>query len=249
MPFQGNVFEFYQTVIDETMKNARKQLWNESKSNPIDLDILEKRWWDRLRETHDYSKDPQIISEPAGKRRKKSSHIETKETTNNLAVSVAAGQSSAVNGGLPIKALVNEFDIEPTRPPQPLSYQHDGSSTAGGNTIDQIGVQQTPIPQPAMQLSRLFASRPVATPLVVNPSTSRSDGNDDSRIEIFGENLDSSDGTPKSDNSDEALENHILAQYEKVRKNGNWKINLCNGIISIRGRDYFFHKAACNLEF
>lgn len=81
------------------------------------------------------------------------------------------------------------------------------------------------------------------------PSTKRQrrESNDD-HFEHGGEDLDSTDESD-GDESDENAENLILAQHDRVRKGPKWKVILKEGIVSIRGREYLFNKATCDLDF
>ncbi len=52
------------------------------------------------------------------------------------------------------------------------------------------------------------------------------------------------------DEKDEECDNVVIAQFEKVSRTKNrWKCQLKDGIITIDGRDYLFHRASGEMQF
>lgn len=243
---QQQVRDLYLKIIDETVENVRTQLDDQPDSRALEsLDILKSRWQARLTQTHDFKEDPRIIDHSSVKRKgKKIGGMARNKTLGST--SVRPSRSSR-NGGISVAALTNDIDAAAKLPSIP---RFPDAFAKKENIIEDDEVQEVPVQQRPTKRARLSRRSQVSSSHNTNTVIILDDDDDKSHIENLGENLDSSDDSSlQSSDSDEEPENFILAQHEKVRKSQKWKVHLRDGIISIRGKEYLFHRATCDFDF
>ncbi|PXF42785.1 Transcription initiation factor IIA subunit 1 [Gracilariopsis chorda] len=220
---QAHVREVYLRVIDATIEGVRAELVEKGADAAIEsLAVLKKRWAERLH-THDFSDDPAIIDKSS----KSSSKKPTKKPDPNLTPKVPIKSPASRNGLIPVKSLTNDTD-ESAAPPLP-SIPRKSPPTPPSRAKADPQVVELNVEEPPLKRQRV----PV----------------DDGQAEDKGEALDSSDSEDGFEDDGEPAENLVLAQYEKVRKGPKWKLILKEGIVLIRGREYLFNKATCDLDF
>lgn len=221
---QAHVREVYLRVIDATIEGVRADLAEKGDDAAIEsLPLLKKRWAERLH-THDFSDDPTIIDKSSTKN---SSKKPAKKPDPNLTPRVPIKPPAPRNGLIPVKSLTNDTD-ESAAPSLP-SVPRKSPPTPPSRVKTDPQVVELKVEEPPLKRQRL----PV----------------DDGLAEDKGEALDSSDSEDESEDDDQPAENLVLAQYEKVRKGPKWKLILKEGIVLIRGREYLFNKAMCDLDF
>lgn len=225
---QANVREIYLRVIDATIEGVRTEL---AEKNPDEatlesLNLLKTRWATRLTHTHEFTDDPALIDKPssssAGKGGKKATNKNAKKK--GIASPKSPARPASRNGGISVAALTN---------------QTDDSSIPGSSS--QLGKSE-----PALRRSRDIKTED-------EPPSKRPRHDLDEEPDHGGEDLDSSDDDDSDVNGngseDEAAENLVLAQHDRVKKGPKWKVILREGIVSIRGREYLFNRATCDLDF
>ncbi|EIE26431.1 hypothetical protein COCSUDRAFT_64488 [Coccomyxa subellipsoidea C-169] len=85
-----------------------------------------------------------------------------------------------------------------------------------------------------------------------NGTIPQQDGSDDPQEHDKGkqEKEDNLSDVSSDDEKDEECDNVVIAQFEKVSRTKNrWKCQLKDGIITIDGRDYLFHRASGEMQF
>lgn len=245
MTNQAQVREIYLRILDATIESVREEFSERAAAEPVfeSLDLLKSRWSARLTQTHDFSDDPALVDRPAAstarggkkpKSKKKGAVPVTATAPTPAAPKPPPAALPTRNGVIPVAALTNATDEAvqplPTIPRVAAKLQPD-------DEVQEVRVQ----PPPAKRARTDAVVAPSAPPAKKEE--------DDGCFGNEGEDLDSSDDSDVADNdSDEQAENMVLAQHDKVRKGQKWKIILREGIISIRGRDYLFNKATCDLD-
>ncbi|RKP11752.1 transcription factor IIA, alpha/beta subunit [Piptocephalis cylindrospora] len=77
-----------------------------------------------------------------------------------------------------------------------------------------------------------------------------SGGRFDDPDDVIGSDLDDTDDEDDRDEEAEEDTNIILCTYDKVTRTKNkWKCVLKDGIMTVDGRDYVFHKASGDFEW
>lgn len=248
MTNQQQVLDIYLKVIDATIEGVRTDFQEKSLSDDVleGLDILKARWQARLTQTHEFSEDPQLVDRASvasnrGARKQGGKAAKKKSPTSKP---LKSSTPTARNGGIPVAALTNDADETAELPSVPRLLNPETKS----EFITHDEVQEVPVQPPPAKRARTSSSQSV--PSGTSGNVVISDDDDNGRIDNVGEDLDSSDDSDvQGGDSDEETENLVLAQHEKVRKGQKWKVHLREGIISVRGREYLFHKATCDLDF
>lgn len=228
---QSQVLETYLRVIDATIEGVRSEMQEKGtdESDIESLQLLKERWADRLTHTHDFTDDPDVIDKPppAAKGGKKSAKGAKKKAPAPVPKSPLKTATSR-NGVISVAALTNDASgaAEVSLPPVPRA---------------------SPVKSEAKQDPEIIEVKDVEPPA----KRPRREVVDDDHQEDLGEDLDSSDSDKGDESEDEAAENLVLAQHDRVRKGPGqkWKVILREGIVSIRGREYLFNKATCDLDF
>lgn len=222
---QALVREIYLRVIDTTIEGVRTEFQDKGASDAAldSLNRLKDRWTTRLTHLHDFTDDPTIIDKPpaSAKTGKKVPKGSKKKGSGPSATTTPSR-----NGAISVAALTNNT-VEyagPPLPPVPRTAHPGGKRHAVPEVIEVKG-EEPP------------AKRPRTESLA-----------DDEEV-LKGEDLDSSDSDSEDESEEEQAECFVLAQHERVRKGPKWKVNLREGIVSIRGREYLFNKATCDLDF
>lgn len=227
---QRQVLEIYLTVIDATIEGVRAECAEKGADEATmdSLARLKERWATRLTHTHDFTEDSAIIDKPSSSSSAKGGKKSGKNAKKKGASPKSGKPSSSRNGVISVAALTNQTDdvkAEDSAAPVPGSSVHIGK----------------PEPLPTTK-PRDAEGEP--------PAKRRRPDPDDGQIEHGGEDLDSSDDSDvQGAEADEDAENFILAQHDRVKKGPKWKVVLREGIVSIRGREYLFNKASCDLDF
>lgn len=254
---QDQVRETYLRVINATIESVREEFTERAVGDNVieSLDLLKQRWEARLTQTHDFTEDPEIVDKPSvsaarGGKKAASKPSKKKGTANSNATrndTSAGPKTSPINppssrNGIAVADLTNDVDeaVSQPLPPVPrLPIPKEEPDTevevvqVKMNKVEPVEVEDSKAEQPPTKRAR------TETP-----------DDDDGVIDNVAEDLDSSDDSDVAgDESDEEVENLVLAQHEKVKKGNKWKIILKDGIISIRGREYLFNKATCDLDF
>lgn len=250
MTNQQQVRDVYLKVIEATVESVRAEFLERSIGEDAleGLDILKARWQARLTQTHDFTEDPQLIDRSSATNRagKKQGGKAAKKKASAPITEESSASTTARNGGIPVAALTNDTD----EVANPLPGPHMASHGAKLENIIDTDAHDAGVEQPPSKRPRVVGSHPIASDSNGRAVDEADDEDDDGRVDNVGEDLDSSDDSDvQGGDSDEEAENLILAQHEKVRKGQKWKVHLREGIISIRGREYLFHKATCDLDF
>lgn len=227
---QEHVKEIYLRVIDATVESVRTEMQekNMDEASIESLSLLKQRWATRLTHTHDFTDDPEIIDKPASSANSKGGK---KPTGKNAKKKGGASPKSpgrlapGRNGAMSVAALTNHAD--------------DSAIAVGSVAASSHGKVEHSLLHP----------RDVKTE--DEPAAKRPRPDLDDQPVQCGEDLDSSDDSDVNGNEsdDEAAENLVLAQHDRVKKGPRWKVILKEGIVSIRGREYLFNKATCDLDF
>lgn len=221
--------DIYLRVIDATIENVRAECTERGadESTLQSLALLKSRWSTRLTHTHAFDEDPDLIDKPLSTNAAKGGKKAGGKNVKKKPVSPKSPKpSSSRNGLISVAALTNPDD-----------------STAPGS--ESVPRSEVDVGKPEPFLARARDVKLEDEPPAKRPRQDLDDG----KIDHGGEDLDSSDSDAKSDESDEAPENLVLAQHDKVKKGPKWKVALREGIVSIRGREYLFNKATCDLDF
>lgn len=220
---QEQVKDVYLRVIDATLEAVRNEITEKgaSEAKLESLEVLKSRWADRLTQTHEFIDDPELRDRPSG------SAAKAKKAQKNQKRKGAPSGGPAPktrNGVMSVADLTNPSDSDPVKPEPQLQTKQEGA------------------------LVRPAETKPDGEPPAKRP---RPDPEDDGEVIHGAEDLDSSDDDSdvKGGDEDEECENLVLAQHDRVKKGPKWKVILREGIISIRGREYLFNKATCDLEF
>lgn len=253
MTNQQQVLDIYLKVIDATVEGVRAELGEKSSSEEVfeSLDILKARWQARLTQTHDFSDDPQLVDRAsiASNRGGKKHGGKTAKKKSPAPKPLKSSTPPSRNGGIPVAALTNDTDETTELPSVPRLLNPETKSETKSETKPEVVIDdevEEVVPPPSKR-ARVSNAQPVSNDRNGN---SVDDDDDDGRIDHVGEDLDSSDDSDvQGGDSDEETENLVLAQHEKVRKGQKWKVHLREGIISVRGREYLFHRATCDLDF
>lgn len=239
MTNQSQVREIYLRVIDATIESVRDEMTERSANEDTltSLELLKTRWAARLTKCHDFTDDPAIVDRPSasaargGKKQAAGKGKKKLTPSGGMAIPVAQTPTTnppSRNGVIPVAALTHATDEVVPLPPVPRVQGKPEPSL--DDEVQEVKVE----PPPAKRARTDAKPKP----------------KDDGRVEHTGEDLDSSDDSDaQDDDSDEEAENLVLAQHDKVRKGQKWKVILREGIISIRGREYLFNKATCDLDF
>lgn len=254
MTNQQQVLDIYLKVIDATVEGVRADFQEKSLSDDVleGLDILKARWQARLTQTHEFSEDPQLVDRASvassrGSRKHGGKAAKKKSPTSKP---LKSSTPTARNGGIPVAALTNDADETTQLPSVPRLLNPETKSEVVTHDVTHDEVQEVPVQPPPAKRARTASSQPVPSGRSGNTANNDDDDDDDGRIDNAGEDLDSSDDSDvQGGDSDEDSENLVLAQHEKTRKGQKWKVHLREGIISVRGREYLFHRATCDLDF
>lgn len=226
---QEQVRDIYLRVIDATIEGVRVECTERGadESTLQSLVLLKSRWSTRLTHTHAFDDDPDLIEKPSSSSAAKGGKKAAGKNAKKKAASPKSPKpSSSRNGLISVAALTNQ----------------DDSTTPGRESVPGSEVQ---VGKPEPFLARARDVKTEDEPPAKRPRQEIDDGN----IDHGGEDLDSSDSDARNNDSDEEPENLVLAQHEKVKKGPKWKVSLREGIVSIRGREYLFNKATCDLDF
>lgn len=239
---QEQVKEIYLRVIDATIEGARAEFIEKGFNEKIEtLQQLKDRWSIRFTEMRDFTDDPELVDRPSssakGSKAKKSK--KSKDNPNLVPVfkdpekkSPGKQQKSSdksthpiQNGKVSVENLTNANDDSVVIPRKPKS---EIVKTEPGAEVITIADDEPPAKRQRREMT-------------------------DEKEVNKSENLDSSDSDEDIrgvNEEDEAkAENFILAQHDRLRKGNKWKIPLREGIVHIRGKEYLFNKATCDLEF
>lgn len=219
---QSVVKEIYLRIIDATIEGSRAEINERGTDDSAmeSLNLLKSRWTTRLVHTHDFTDDPDIIDKPSSSAGK------------------GGKKGSAKN------AKKGHSPKSPKSPSKPSSSRNGVLSVASlTNQTDDSKVPASSKAEPSLIRQR------DANAQTDPPAKRRRVDIDDGPIPDRGEDLDSEDSDDEDADDDEEAENIILAQHDRVKKGPKWKVILREGIVSIRGREYLFNKATCDLDF
>lgn len=220
---QAQVQEIYLRVIDATIEGVRAEFAEKGASDAT-LDsfaLLKERWATRYTHTHDFTDDPSIIDKPAA-----SAKGARKLNKSHAKQSSKKSPPKNQNGVIPVAALTNGPE-EYKDPSLPSIPRNPSSKQEPRPEVIEVKDDEPPLKRQRVVI----------------------DDKDDNDINK-NEDLDSSDSEKSSESDDEIAENLVLAQHDRVKKgNPKWKVIMKEGIVNIRGREYLFNKATCDLDF
>ena len=230
---QSLVKEIYLRIIDATIEGSRAEINERGADDSAmeSLNLLKSRWTTRLVHTHDFTDDSEIIDKPSSSAAKGGKKGSAKHGKKGLSPKSPKSPSKPAsrNGVLSVASLTNQTDDSTVL----SSSKSEGSLVRASDASAHT--------DPPAKRRRLD--------LDDGPTPNRRRVDDDDPIADRGEDLDSEDSDDQNNPSDEEAENMILAQHERVKKGPKWKVILREGIVSIRGREYLFNKATCDLDF
>lgn len=259
---QDQVRDTYLRVIHNTIESIREEFTESAAGeNALEsLELLKQRWEARLTQTHDFTEDPEMIDKPsvsaarggkksAAKSNKKKGNAKANakanaSSSNSTALSQSSTNPPTRNGGISVADITNDTDeaVQPPLPPVPRfppAFKPEPQ-------LDDPEIVEVKVVKGGPSDTQGSKTEPPAKRARIE----RPDPKDDGLVENAAEDLDSSDDSDVAgDESDEEAENLVLAQHEKVKKGHKWKVILKDGIVSIRGREYLFSKATCDLDF
>lgn len=265
---QEQVKQTYLAVIQATVNAIREDFTEKGlDGTTIDnLEVLKARWEARLTQTHEFTDDPLMKAATstarggkkgaaASSKSKKKTPKNSKKNNKELAAAAAAAATKPAdtkdkNGAIPLVNLTAD-DAKPSTAPLPaiprIPTKKDPQVKVETPTINLIDDNDND-GHPAKRARTETGS--VTTDLATTATTTKRVQEDDEKLDNIGEDLDSSDDSDVDGaESEDGAENLVLAQHDKVKKGNKWKITLRDGIVSIRGREYLFNKATCDLDF
>lgn len=223
---QTQVREMYLKVIEATVENARAEFVDNGVAAPTvaHLETLRQRWRERLLQTQDFSEDPMFMRGGGGA---SSSRSATRSVRAGQIVSMGpaglpAGPGVRATGGMKAEAVAVGASAGA------------GASSGAGSSAGRGSKRKGDDTGPPSKRARRTAE----------------EEDDDEKYKDDSElGSSSGDSDIQSAGSDPEVDNFILAQHDRVRKGGKWKVQLKEGIAHINGRDYLFNKATCDLDW
>lgn len=226
--------EVYLRVIDATVETLKADLQEKGAAESVidSITNLQSRWSDRFVHTHDFTDDPLISDKPPSTKG-------AKRTSKYAAKKKAATKDPPPrNGSMSVASLTNKdstlgpYDNKPSLPPIPRVPKGKAEPKVEPKVEPKDALPDNADKEPPRKRQRVAGTRDADEEVCTK------------------EDLDSSDSDDESvTNDEEQAENLVLAKHDRVRKGPKWKVALREGIIAMRGREYLFNSATCELDF